>query len=103
MPYKDKLDRKKFDERRRLKQKKFFVEYLNTHPCVDCGNSDVKEFLGNSTHIDMLNLLLFAVAALGDTKKSFKGNRKNVKFVVLNCHKIRHFMVREPKWCGESL
>jgi len=103
MPYKDKADRRAFDQRRRELLEAFIREYLQSHPCVDCGNSDIRvlEFdhvRGEKKFCVGMQGLMTIECLLEEIAKC------DVRCA--NCHKIRHHAerlsrIRESAGCAD--
>lgn len=75
------------------KFKKLIKEYLLNHPCVDCGNSDIRvlEFdhiKGNKNFcISKAHLVAFSL-------ETIKKEISKCEVRCANCHRIRHFLGR---------
>jgi hypothetical protein len=87
MGYKNKADKAAFDKRRKAGIDKFVRDYLESHPCVDCGNPDIRvlEF----DHVRGKKLYCIGVGGL----KSIRLLKEEILKCYVrcaNCHKIRH-------------
>lgn len=86
--YLDKADRNR--EIYRTKMREFIREYLVEHPCVDCGESDLRvlEF----DHVDPANKNFTIGAAIGNSQLGFvkiKAEIEKCEVRCANCHRKR--------------
>lgn len=86
-------DTEMVEKRKRLKQdialrnRKFIYDYLSTHPCVSCGESDpiVLEF----DHIDMLDKSFNISDSTDHSIASIKAEIAKCRVLCANCHRRR--------------
>ncbi len=67
----------------------YIVSYLNTHPCVDCGESDIRVL--ELDHVDP-TIKKFSVSQgvrLGYSQKDIEEEVKKCQVLCANCHKKR--------------
>ncbi len=92
MPYKNKNDprKKRFHERNR----NYKDDYKRSHPCVDCGNSDIRvlEF----DHVRGIKLLTIAnTSSFSFSRLVEEIDKCDVRCA--NCHRIKTYIDREEK------
>lgn len=88
------MGNKIWEKQARQKRKKFLKDYLRTHPCVDCGNADIRvlEF----DHVrgqKKFNIGQFKYAIPTLIKEIEKCEVR-----CSNCHKKRHDVLANAAW-----
>lgn len=87
MPYKDKEVKRAFDQRRYEAVKQYVMNYLLVHPCVDCGNSDIRVLEFDHEEKKSFNI----GRGNSQTLERVKVEIEKCRVRCANCHKIRHF------------
>ena len=69
--------------------KQFLLEYLSSHPCVDCGNNDIRvlEF----DHLPGTTKLKDISALLSYTRATLVAEIAKCQVLCANCHRIKTF------------
>lgn len=76
---------KKFKVRKSKRNRAFLIEYLTTHPCVDCGNSDIRVL-----EFDHVGIKTDAISELLDKSLDrIKNEIKQCEVRCANCHRIK--------------
>ena len=87
MPYKNKQDRYENQRLKREDNQSKLIDYLSTHPCIDCGESDpiVLEF----DHISNDKLFIISKAICGSTRSwsSILNEIQKCEVRCANCHR----------------
>ena len=91
MPYKDKSVKKAFDQRRYQEIHDYIIVYLAEHPCVDCGNTDLRVLEFDHEEKKSFNI----GRGNSQTLKRVKEEIEKCKVRCANCHKIRHWKERQ--------
>ena len=86
---------------RKATARAFVSEYLNSHPCVDCGERDqiVLEF----DHMRDKEYEISKMVASGLNLESIKTEIEKCEVRCANCHRRRHFRARESKKALQQL
>jgi hypothetical protein len=84
-----KIDKKKYKKIRQHNRRKFMIDYLKTHPCVDCGNSDIRVL-----EFDHLRDKKYTISRLMNissykSMEILKTEMDKCEVVCANCHRIR--------------
>jgi hypothetical protein len=99
----DRADRKRArDAARRRRGKRLVEEWYRTHPCVDCGNSDVRCL--EADHV--MGERNFTVSEnLWRPVRKLEAELELCESRCSNCHKIRHYEERRQarEFFGEEL
>ena len=87
MPYKLKTDRAIFDARRQYQKKEYISNWLLTHPCADCGITDVRVLQFDHVRGEKI----FCVTAYGShSLDKLVEEIDKCEVRCANCHCIRH-------------
>jgi hypothetical protein len=73
--------------------KEFVSQYLLRHPCVDCGNSDIRVLDFDHVHGNKKNEIANMVKN-GSAIKSISKEIDKCEVRCANCHRIRHWIER---------
>lgn len=91
MPYKNKSDLYKAQLKHRQRNRAMLIDYLKSHPCVDCGNKDYRVL--DFDHVN--GIKSFSIAkGVGSSTRSWASIQKEIDKCQVrcsNCHRIRHF------------
>ncbi len=83
-------DTYKNKKRHRIEKKEKLLSYLNVHPCIDCGNTDVRvlefDHIKGNKRMDVTKMVSHAYSWENIQKEIDK-----CEVVCSNCHKIRTY------------
>jgi hypothetical protein len=93
--------RRAYELRSRKKNRAFLQEYLKTHHCVDCGEADliVLEF----DHVRGVKKACVRQMARDCAMESLVREVRKCEVRCSNCHKRRHYLLRNPEYISEAL
>ena len=108
--YKDLQCRRRYKAEAKIRHKMYVGEYLQTHPCTDCGESDpmVLDFDHRNPEEKHKTISQIMAVGLGIHILEKEINKCDVRCA--NCHRRRHYIEQHPPTneehkctCGEPL
>ena len=85
----------KRNQRVRLENRNRYLEYLRTHPCVDCGNSDIRVL--EADHLKDKKANVGTLITTGYSWDTIELELAKCEIVCANCHRIRTYS-RNPSY-----